>query len=264
MDAINKLTRKNIAIFCSVGLIAGFLAGFFGIGGGSVIVPVLVALGFSQRTAVATSLLSILPTAASGVITYLVGDEIDYIVAALLACGVIIGAQIGTRLLNILPESLLRWFFAVFILVISALQFIMVPSRGTEITLDLLSGTGLIVLGVITGILSGLLGIGGGFFVITGLTFLFGGSDITARGTSLLMMIPGTISGTIQNVRNKLTDVRVGLIIGGCACATTPAGKIALEQLSPKTAAVLMGIYLAGLFIRSLYVAARKDRSKSN
>jgi len=262
MDALNKMTKKNIFLFCEVGLIAGFLAGFFGIGGGSVIVPVLVVLGFSQRSAAATSLLSILPTAVSGVIAYISGDEIDYIVAALLACGVIIGAQIGTRLLAVLPESLLRWFFAAFILVISALQFILVPSRGTEITIDLLSGVGLIVLGVLTGILSGLLGIGGGFFVITGLTFLFGGSDITARGTSLLMMIPGTISGTIQNVKNDLTDIRVGLIIGGCACATTPLGKIALEQLSPKTAAVLVGVYLAGLFVRSLYVAAKKDKNK--
>jgi uncharacterized membrane protein YfcA len=254
----NYINRKNVLIFCGVGLIAGFLAGFFGIGGGSVIVPVLVALGFSQREAAATSLISILPTAASGVLTYIAGGQIDYVVAAILAVGVVVGAQIGTKLLVLLSESALRWFFAAFVLVMSAMQFIMVPSRGTDIHLDIISICGLLLLGVITGVLSGLLGIGGGFFVVTGLTLMFGGSDIAARGTSLLMMVPGTISGTIRNVKNGLVDIRVGFIIGGCACATTPLGKFALELLSPKAAAVSIGIYLIGLFVRSLYVAIKK------
>jgi uncharacterized membrane protein YfcA len=168
------------------------------------------------------------------------------------------GAQLGTKWLNILSESVLRWSFAAFILVLSTLQFVIVPNRGTDIAIDIASVCGLIVLGVATGILSGLLGIGGGFLVITGLTFIFGGSDITARGTSLLMMIPGTISGTMRNVKNGLTDVRVGLIIGGCSCLVTPLGKMALERFSPKVAAMLMGAYLAALFIRSVYAAAKK------
>jgi uncharacterized membrane protein YfcA len=71
-------------------------------------------------------------------------------------------------------------------------------------------------------------------------------------------MIPGTISGTIRNVKNKLVDIKVGLIIGACSCITPPLGKLALEQLTPKAAAVSMGIYLAILFLRSLYVAAKK------
>jgi uncharacterized membrane protein YfcA len=252
------VAKRDVAVYCGVGLFAGFLAGFFGIGGGSVIVPVLVALGFTQRTAAATSLLSILPTAASGVVTYVLDGEIDYIPAALLACGVVAGAQVGARLLNALPEPLLRWFFAAFVLVISATQFILVPSRGTEIDVSIPNVIGLLALGVATGVLSGLLGIGGGFLAVTGLTFIFGGSDIAARGTSLLMMIPGTLSGTARNVKNGLTDIRAGLIIGGCACVTTPVGKIVLERFSPKAAAALMGIYLTAIFVRSVYVAAKK------
>jgi uncharacterized membrane protein YfcA len=236
----------------------GFLAGFFGIGGGTVIVPVLVALGFSQRAAAATSLLSILPTAVSGVVTYVMDGEIDYIPAALLACGVVAGAQVGAKLLNVLPESLLRWLFAIFVLAVSATHFILTPIRGAEITIDMPNVFGLLALGIITGVLSGLLGIGGGFLVITGLTFIFGGSDIAARGTSLLMMIPGTISGTIRNVKNGLTDIRAGLIIGGFACLTTPVGKMVLERFSPKAAAMLLGAYLAAIFARSAYVAIKK------
>ena len=51
-----------------VGMIVGLLSGMFGIGGGTVIVPVLVWLGLSQRHAAATSMLAIVPTSISGVI----------------------------------------------------------------------------------------------------------------------------------------------------------------------------------------------------
>jgi uncharacterized membrane protein YfcA len=241
-----------------LGLLTGFLAGFFGIGGGSIIVPVLVALGFSQRSAAATSLLSILPTAASGVITFIVDGEIDYAVAVILACGMAFGTRLGAKLLNALPEKLLKWLFSIFILSLSAMQFIMVPTRGTDIELNIYSGLALAAFGIATGVLFGLLGIGGGFLLVTGLTFAFGGSDVAARGISLFTLIPGTISGTMQNVKNKLTDIKVGLIIGGCSCLTPTLGKLALEHLNPKTVAIFMGIYLAGIFLRSAYVAAKR------
>ncbi|MDR0596779.1 MAG: sulfite exporter TauE/SafE family protein [Clostridiales Family XIII bacterium] len=251
------MKRKNIAIFCGLGLLTGFLAGFFGIGGGGVIVPVLVAFGFSQRSAAATSLLAILPTAVAGVVTYIVGGEIDYAVAVVLACGVVIGAQIGTKLLSILPERWLRWSFAVFILVLSAAQFLLVSSRGTDIALNVFTVMALVALGVVTGTLSGLLGVGGGFLMVTGLTFILGGSDVAARGISLFTMIPGTISGTVRNLKNELVNIKVGLVIGACSCITPPLGKLALEHLTPKAASVSVGIYLVALFIRSIYVAAR-------
>jgi uncharacterized membrane protein YfcA len=250
---------RKILSFCAAGLLAGFLSGFFGIGGGTVIVPVLVAFGFTQRSAAATSLVAILPAAVVGVIAYLLSGAVHYPVAILLACGVIAGAQIGTKLLVVLPEKVLRWAFVVCLAVMGAQQFLLEPSRSIEFTLNLPLGIGLVALGVLTGILSGLLGIGGGIVVVPFLTFVFHTSDLTARGTSLLMMIPGTISGTVRNRKNNLTDLRAGAIIGICACLTTTLGKISVEHTTPKMAAVLFGVYICILIIRSVVVALKKD-----
>lgn len=68
-----------------VGMIVGLLSGMFGIGGGTVIVPVLVWLGLSQRHAAATSMLAIVPTSISGVISYAHNGNVDWVAAALLS-----------------------------------------------------------------------------------------------------------------------------------------------------------------------------------
>ncbi|MFP3468058.1 TSUP family transporter, partial [Leifsonia sp. SIMBA_070] len=81
---------------------------------------------------------------------------------------------------------------------------------------DMHVGTGiaLVALGVVTGILSGLIGVGGGVIVVPAMMFLFGSSDLVAKGTSLLMMIPTTISGAIRNARNKNIDLVAAGTVG--------------------------------------------------
>jgi uncharacterized membrane protein YfcA len=239
------------------GVCAGIVAGFFGIGAGTISVPVLVALGYSQRSAAATSLLAIVPCAASGVVTYMTSGNVDYLTAALLAAGMVAGAQIGTMLLAGLPELTLRWGFVGFMAAIGAVNFLLVPTRDGAIHLDVPTGVAVACIGIATGVLAGLIGIGGGVVVVVALTFMFGVSDITARGTSLLMMIPGAVSGSVRNIKGGLTDVRAGLIIGFVAVAFTPLGKHLVTGISPRAAAVSFGVYLAVIVVRSAYVAVR-------
>ena len=75
----------GMMVLVIVGMIVGLLSGMFGIGGGTVIVPVLVWLGLSQRHAAATSMLAIVPTSISGVISYAHNDNVDWVAAALLS-----------------------------------------------------------------------------------------------------------------------------------------------------------------------------------
>jgi uncharacterized membrane protein YfcA len=87
-----------------VGLAAGLLSGLFGVGGGTVIVPMLVLiLAYGQKLASGTSLAAIVPTAAVGVISYAVHDSVAWIPAVILAVGSVAGAQIGTWLLQSCP-----------------------------------------------------------------------------------------------------------------------------------------------------------------
>jgi uncharacterized membrane protein YfcA len=254
------LTRRTIVLLALVGLAAGVLSGMFGIGGGTVIVPTLVWLGLSQRQAAATSLAAIVPTAAAAAIGYIVSGHIDWIAAGLLALGVVAGARIGSALLSRLPETVLRWSFVAFLVLVAASQFLFVPQRDSTIALTVPLGIAVVGLGVVTGILSGILGVGGGVVVVPSLSFLFGASDLIARGTSLVMMIPGAATGTFANWRKHLVDLRAGLLIGLPAIVATPLGAWCAEALSPRLNSVLFGVYVTVLLIRSVLVALRPVR----
>ena len=81
----------------AVGLAAGLLGGLFGVGGGLIIVPGLMALGFERKLAHGTSLAAFLPIVFASVITYLAHGHVDWPVALFLSIGSIAGAILGTR-----------------------------------------------------------------------------------------------------------------------------------------------------------------------
>src|SRR5215207_10286602 len=90
---ISAETRGGIVRCAAVGVVAGFLSGLFGVGGGILIVPALVlVLRFDQRLAHGTSLAAVLPIAISSLTSYAIDDKVDWAVGLLLAIGAIAGA----------------------------------------------------------------------------------------------------------------------------------------------------------------------------
>lgn len=238
-------TPRTIATFVGIGVTAGLLSGLFGVGGGTIIVPFLVMfLAYNQRLAAGTSLAAIVPTATVGVISYALTDSVAWIPALILAAGSVVGAQIGTALLPRISQTALRWGFVAFIVIVIVSLFIVVPSREAQFELGIVTIGGLVVLGLITGVLAGLLGVGGGIIVVPVLMVAFGISDLIAKGTSLLMMIPTAISGTIGNLRRKNVDVLGGLLIGLSAAATTAVGAWIAVHTDPRLANALFAGYL--------------------
>lgn len=238
-------TPGTIFTYIGIGLLAGLLSGLFGVGGGTVIVPLLVMfLAFNQRFAAGTSLAAIVPTATVGVISYAVGGTVDWLAAILLAIGGIVGTQIGTRLIHHISQTALRWTFVAFVVVVIVSLFLVIPSRDAEIHLTVWSGIALVVVGVLTGILSGLIGVGGGVVVVPVLILLFGASDLVAKGTSLLFMIPAAISGTIGNIRRKNVDLVAAACVGVAACCTTALGAWLATLMSPLLANILFAAFM--------------------
>lgn len=228
-----------------IGLLAGLLSGLFGVGGGTVIVPLLVlALAFDQRLAAGTSLAAIVPTATVGVISYALHDAVAWIPALLLAAGAVVGAQIGTWLLPRLSITFLRWAFVGFLAAVIVSLFVVIPSRDAMLELTVLSGIGLVALGVVTGIVAGLIGVGGGIIVVPALMILFGTSDLVAKGTSLLMMIPTALSGTIGNLRRGNVDLAAAATIGLAACTTTALGAWIATLVDPFVGNLLFAVFL--------------------
>jgi uncharacterized membrane protein YfcA len=236
------------------------MAGFFGVGGGTIIVPALVWLGLDQRRAAATSLAAIVPAAVAAAVPYALWGRVDWAAAGLLVVGVVVGARIGARLLAGLPEAILRWGFACFLALVAVTQFVSFPGRDGHIALTWPVAGGLVGLGLATGVVAALLGIGGGLVVVPALSLVFGAGDLLARGTSLVMIIPGAVSGTIKNQANRLVNLRLAALIGLPAAAATPLGSLAARHLSPQVNTVLFGVYLAALVARSVYAAWPRRR----
>jgi uncharacterized protein len=96
-----------------IGLAAGFFSALFGVGGGTVIVPLLLLVGrWELRSASATSLAAIGITATAGVVTYVVHGEVEPVYAALVGVPAAAGALGGATLQQRLPVRTLSFLFA--------------------------------------------------------------------------------------------------------------------------------------------------------
>lgn len=258
----HRHSTRSILLFIVIGLAAGLLSGLFGVGGGTVIVPLLSLLaGFGHRLAAGTSLAAIVPTAIVGVLSYATHDAVAWVPALILAAAAVVGAQIGTWLLARIPVLVLRWAFIVFLGVVVVGLFLVVPSRDADVALTVGSILGLVATGLVTGILSGLLGVGGGIVVVPVLILGFGASDLVAKGTSLLMMIPTAISGTVGNIRRKNVDLLAASLVGIAACTTTALGAWIATLLPPAAANILFAVFIVFIAVQMAVRTVRAQRA---
>ena len=261
--AIASAAAARPAAFALIllGLAAGFLSGLFGVGGGIIVVPALLLLGIDQRLAAGTSVAAILPTSIVGATGYAVSGNVDWIAGALLAVGIVVGAQLGSYLLAKLPIAVLFWFFVAFLGATIVSLWIVIPQRDDVIEITLLAGAALVLTGLITGILSALLGVGGGIVVVPVLMFFFGASDLIAKGTSLLMMIPGSVSATIGNSRRGNVDLRSAAFVGIAACVASPLGILTATSITPFWSNVAFSVLLAAVTAQLTVKRLRARRS---
>ncbi|MGI6216095.1 MAG: sulfite exporter TauE/SafE family protein [Coriobacteriales bacterium] len=99
--------------------------------------------------------------------------------------------------------------------------------------------------GVIVGILSGLLGIGGGVIVIPLMRLGFGVPGLVATGTSLFVILPTSISGVIGRLRSKSLNVKIGLCVGLGGVIFSPIGSWASEQAGGMAAMIAAAVVIA-------------------
>jgi uncharacterized protein len=102
-----------------LGGFAGVLAGLFGVGGGILFVPVLVALGLDQHVATGTSLLAVLPTVVAGTWRQSRYDNVRWKSALILGLSSVGAAEGGVFLAEALPGNVLRKLFAALLLYVA-------------------------------------------------------------------------------------------------------------------------------------------------
>jgi len=132
---MKQLNEKNLSfktmdittvlILLLIGLFAGFLSGFVGVGGGIIVVPgLIILLGFSQHAAQGTSLaLLMLPVGILAVLNYYKAGHISFHAAFVIGIAFILGAYLGSKIAIGIDQNLVKKGFAIFMILV-ALKFL--------------------------------------------------------------------------------------------------------------------------------------------
>lgn len=120
MLKIFNMDISQILVLLAIGLTAGMLGGTLGVGGGIIIIPVLLYLGFDQKMAQGTSMAFMLPpVTALATYNYYKAGHVDWKVALLLSIGFFVGGFFGSKLGEYLPVSVLKKVFGCLMIVIA-------------------------------------------------------------------------------------------------------------------------------------------------
>ncbi|HOK80661.1 MAG TPA: sulfite exporter TauE/SafE family protein [bacterium] len=247
------MTPIHIIESLFTGLIAGFICGLTGMGGGTIYVPVFYFLfGFSIKKAIGTSLLVIFISSVSAFLAHMKARQINFKMAVLLIVSGIIGAQVGSAITAKLPDIAVKIFFICLTIVLS---FNMWRDRKNHVEscrahIDL-SPVKLILIGFTGGVISGMGGVGGAIVLVPLLHLCVGVPMNICIGTTLSVVVFNSLSGVAGYFYHGLVDVQTGAIIGLVAIFTAVAGaKVSVKTSTRKLRKIFSVILLmAGLAV---------------
>jgi uncharacterized membrane protein YfcA len=197
-----------------IGFLAGIFGGLVGLGGGVIMIPLMVGvLKLTQHQAHGTSLVALVFTGIAGAIAYGLQGTIDITASVLIAVTAMVTARSGARFAHSLPEWKLKRSFGAFLVFVSLLMLVKpylpdIPGMETGWPKIIV----LLITGILTGFLSGMMGVGGGTIMVPAMVLLAGFPQHTAQGTSLLAMVPA--GGVGAYTHWKLGNVRMNLLMG--------------------------------------------------
>ena len=253
--------------FALIGLIAGYLAGFLGIGGGFVVVPILTWLllkdpataPWAIHIAIATSLATMLVTSLSSLLSHHKRGAIRWPVVRRMAVGLMTGAVLGALVADYLPAGKLTVVFGVFA-ILAGLQLILARQPIAEKPLPGVPGT--MGTGGVIGAISALIGIGGGAMTVPWLLW-HGVRAQNAIATSAACGYPIAIAGTLSFIvlgqTSGLSMGPLGYVNGpaffGIALTSAlaaPLGVATVHRLPPQTIKRIFGVFLIFVGTRML------------
>ena len=282
----------NWPFLVMLGALVGFVSGLFGIGGGFLMAPVLVFMGIPPTVAVASQASHVVASSTSGVIRYSGMKALDYRIGGIMAVGGALGALAGVELFRYLrllgqADLVVAVSYLVFL---GAIGSMMLYESLTQILHRVRGETpprkerrrplwlyglpfrmrfprsGLYIsaippfgLGVFAGVLSAIMGVGGGFILVPAMLYVLRMRASVVVGTSLFQIIITTAITTIlQAGRNQTVDIVLStiLLLGGVVGAQFGArlsGRFRAEEMRAALGLIvlLVGIQMGlELFVR--------------
>jgi uncharacterized membrane protein YfcA len=250
----NQLTRVEPWKLVSIGLAAGVIGGGLGVGGGIVLVPLLVAVGFERHRAHATSLAAIVFIAAAGAISFGVSGEIDLALGVTVGIGGVLGSVFGATVMHRVSARALTIVFAL-VLLVAAIRLITGadPLPGSA-DFGILSQSAIALgIGLVAGFFAGLAGIGGGVVIVPASVLLLGLSQHEAQGTSLVAIVFTAVAGSVVNLRNRRVRPMDGLLAGAGGIVGSLVGSRLALAIEGRTLSLMFGFLVLFVALRSLY-----------
>ena len=268
------------AIFVGFGLLIGILFGFFGMGGSFLVTPALLVLGYPAKVAVGSGLAFVFGTSVIGALKHRDNGQVDYKLAALMIVGMTAGIEIGKRAVFLLEalgvaDLVISVAYVGLLLVVGLFTLrdvhseseesaeTTVADRVQEVELPpMVSMIGdvrvsawiVLAVGGVIGILSGFLGVGGGFLLMPAMMYGLGVPAAVAAGTSILQItIPGAYGAFTYARGGSVALPAVAALLAGSALgARIGAGATKLVNEDE-----IKGYFAAMLLAGSLAIAAK-------
>ena len=236
----------NALMIIGLGAVVGLLSGMVGVGGGFLTTPILIFYGIPPAVAVASSTTQITGTSVSGMMAYRRRRGVDYRMGAVLVAGGVLGSLVGGGVFRLLQDTgqIDTVIALLYVVLLGSIGLLMAKEAATA--LDILKPkprvrpkrrhnpviamlpmrwrfyqSGLyisplapLLLGFFSGILTVLLGVGGGFLVVPAMIYLLGMSTTVVVGTSLMQILFVTAATTLVHATTtKSVDIVLAVLL---------------------------------------------------
>lgn len=281
MDIYLPIAEVSVNLFLLLGMGGGvgFLSGIFGVGGGFLMTPLLIFIGIPPAVAVGSEASQILASSSSGVMAHMRRKNVDVKMGIVLVIGGATGSAFGVWLFRILRELgqidlVIALSYLIFLGTVGSLMFIesvrawfKVKQSGSRGKLHrhhwlhglpfkmrfarsrlYISALTPLVLGFLVGILSAIMGVGGGFLMVPAMIYVIGMPTQVVVGTSLFQIAFVTAVTTfLHAVNNYTVDIvlALSLIVGGVIGAqigTSFGARLRGEQIRILLAVIVLAV----------------------
>jgi uncharacterized membrane protein YfcA len=274
----------NIFTMFGMGTAVGFLSGMFGIGGGFLITPLLMLMGIPAAVAVATGANQVVASSVSGTMSQWRRGNVDFRMGTVLLGGGVVGAFIGVQMVRLLRETghidlTIALLYTVFLSSIGVIMLTeslsaMHRARGGKpvsarrpgqhswvhgLPLKLrfqrsklyISAIPPFVIGLLVGLLSGMLGVGGGFIMVPAMIYILRMPTKVVIGTSLFQVIfVAGLTTIFHAAANQAVDLLLALVLMVGGVIGAQFGASAGQKLRGEHLRALLALLVLGVGVR--------------
>lgn len=237
----------NVALAVGLAVFVGISLGLLGGGGSILTVPLLAYVaGLEAKQAIATSLLVVGVTSAVGAITHARAGRVRWKMAAVFGAAAMAGAYGGGRLAHFVPGNVLLIAFAVIMI---AAAVAMLRGRGdvTDESGGSLPVVKIVLQGAAVGLISGLVGAGGGFLLVPALALLGGLPMPVAVGTSLVVISMQSFAGFAGHLAGESIDWKLAGMVIAAAVVGSVIGGLLTSHVQPATLRKAFGWFVLAM-----------------